>query len=198
VACIKPNAEEKNNIAREARKSLSLGVNGVTRRIDQNKVSAMIVAGDIKPETLVTFLISKCFTNNIPVVKANDFRAVTTDTLGFECIAVGFENVAPFTNIVDSIDGIVKAENGTAHLPEDGECVILHQKKKKVGVDLNSTQDDSLCSESPGTLKRKKFNHGGTKKKQKISSNSVKYIPAKVQHVVPNSNRKNKAKKKKK
>ncbi|CAG2057031.1 unnamed protein product, partial [Timema podura] len=81
----------KNAQAQQLRKYLAIGVNAVTRALENASVCCVLLAANVDPRIMVSHVPTLCAVQAVPLVITSSLRVVTRKTLGFSCIVIGLK-----------------------------------------------------------------------------------------------------------
>nr|CAD7197153.1 unnamed protein product [Timema douglasi] len=81
----------KNAQAQKLRKYLVIGVNAVTRALENASVCCVLLAANVDPRIMVSHVPTLCAVQAVPLVMTSSLRVVTRKTLGFSCIVIGLK-----------------------------------------------------------------------------------------------------------
>lgn len=91
------------------RKQLAIGINEVTKGLERNELSLVLVCNSVRPEHMTWHLIPLSRTRSVPACQVPDLSASLAELLGLKCVlALGFKRDAEaFADVVRAITPMV-------------------------------------------------------------------------------------------
>ncbi|XP_052000306.1 ribonuclease P protein subunit p38 [Xyrauchen texanus] len=165
------------------RKQLAIGINEVTKGLERNELSLVLVCNSVMPSHMTCHLIPLSKTRSVPACQVRRLSAHLSGLLGLKCVlALGFKrDAAEFADVVSAITPVVPPLN-VAWVPTDSSPI--------------TTEVEGCGSEKhTDSAKAKK------RKLEEISGEASEALilqPLKVKKIIPNPNKIRKQKKKEK
>ncbi|XP_058808886.1 uncharacterized protein LOC131674307 [Phymastichus coffea] len=94
AAQIQSNAEYDAEIA----KFIVLGINAVTRLLEKNNTSVILLEAGVDPSLLVKHILDMAKNKNIPVVLIPFLKDISLETIGYTCAAISLKKDAESTD----------------------------------------------------------------------------------------------------
>lgn len=91
------------------RKQLAIGINEVTKGLERNELSLVLVCNSVRPEDMTWHLIPLSTTRSVPACQVPDLSASLSGLLGLKCVlALGFKrDAAAFEDVVREITSLI-------------------------------------------------------------------------------------------
>ncbi|XP_051576257.1 ribonuclease P protein subunit p38 [Myxocyprinus asiaticus] len=178
----KPTEPCWTNVA--VRKQLAIGINEVTKGLERNELSLVLVCNSVMPSHMTCHLIPLSKTRSVPACQVRRLSAHLAGLLGLKCVlALGFKrDAAEFADVVSAITPVVPPLS-VAWVPTDSSPI---------------TTEVEGCSAEKHTDSAK----GQKRKLEEISDEASEASPLilqplKVKKIIPNPTKIRKQKKKK-
>lgn len=82
---------KRNPGSRELRNYLALGVNDVSRGLEENTLASILISNEADPPILTRHLVTLAATRNVPHLVLQNLKATTKKCLDFSTLALGFK-----------------------------------------------------------------------------------------------------------
>lgn len=91
------------------RKQLAIGINEVTKGLERNELSLVLVCNSVRPEDMTWHLIPLSVTRSVPACQVPDLSNSLSGLLGLKCVlALGFKrDAAAFEDVVREITSLI-------------------------------------------------------------------------------------------
>lgn len=171
-----------------ARRQLAIGINEVTKALERNEISLVLVCKSVKPQHMTNHLITLCATRGVPACQVPRLSSSVSQPLGLKSVlAIGFRQCpssgeGTFADVIDVIKPRVPPLN-VAWLPgKDATEGVQGGDQEEMGDEEKRGQKRKLEAESEEATK----------------SPSCSLQPLRVKRIIPNPAKKRKPKVKKK
>ncbi|XP_043117487.1 ribonuclease P protein subunit p38 [Puntigrus tetrazona] len=145
-----------------ARKQLAIGINEVTKGLERNELSLVLVCSSVKPAHMTCHLIPLSITRSVPACQVPGLSKALAGLLGLKCVlALGFRRGSEvFGDVVDEITPLLPPLN-VAWIPTDSteeagekQGDAVKGQKRKLEEMLNEDSDASPLILQPLKVKK--------------------------------------------
>lgn len=88
------------------REGLILGVNDVTKGLENGNVSCVLITADVKPKLMVEHVIDQSVLMRIPVLVVPELRKVLQETCRISSVTIAFTDVIKYAEVCQAIEQI--------------------------------------------------------------------------------------------
>lgn len=85
---------------------LILGINDVTKALEQNSLSTVLISNDVHPKLMVQHVLDMTVIKNVPTLIIPNLRNLTKTHCGINSVILGIQNNVPGTNSLSEIQNI--------------------------------------------------------------------------------------------
>ncbi|XP_008212584.1 uncharacterized protein LOC100679008 [Nasonia vitripennis] len=129
-----------SNYDEVAAKSVVFGVNAVTRLLEKDNASCILLDGNVDPSLLVKHVVVMAKNKDIPVILLSFLKRVTLETIGFASAAIGLKK-----DVKDTADNyfftlLEKVSELSSDLSRSKTPVALFQENTQVDDEENKIQ----------------------------------------------------------
>lgn len=168
-----------------ARKQLAIGINEVTKGLERNELSLVLVCNSVKPRHMTQHLIPLSKTRFVPACQVPRLSESLAGLMGLKCLlALGFKREAPaFTDTIATI---------VPKVPLLDVTWVPTPAVKAEGSEVRQDKEVEEGEEARGQKRKLEETPAGT-----TALDSTGLQPLKVKRIVPNPSKVRKPKKKK-
>ncbi|CAH1116199.1 unnamed protein product [Phaedon cochleariae] len=141
------------HIDKEGSTGLSLGVNNVTKQLENNSASSVLITSDVLPRIMVQHLVDMAVLKNIPILAVDNLRSLLKTQCGIGSVALAIHREIPTESKLNLIKDLVHTLFTTCSVPVNHinykrsidnhvaahpQPNITKQKEPKIPVDENA------------------------------------------------------------